>query len=392
MITLINRFSKYSIVILGFLTITLSHAQDDRADGISILDVDANGKVDALTDGLLILRSMFGLTDETLATGVVDLTNCTECDAEGIDTYITSIKGATYGGLTPESGPTGPQGEKGEKGDKGDAGAQGVAGADGATGAKGDAGTNGTNGVDGATGAKGDKGDKGAQGIQGLTGSAGSAGAQGDKGDNGAIGVTGAIGPQGEKGDKGDIGATGATGAAGIDGLDGSDGATGPAGATGVTGAQGPAGAGGIGLTWVSASNNVNGYWYFRYNTILMAVQISGSDLVYTSPYDPEDGSHLTLASERTYYTSSDCQGTAYVENAPLTRLEHSGSGYLIKRTSQKGGSTFTANSYYGMSMGVHGCYNDPSSVNYGGEYYETELTSLLMSTYQQSHTLRWSN
>ena len=341
MITLINRFSKYSIVILGFLTITLSHAQDDRADGISILDVDANGKVDALTDGLLILRSMFGLTDETLATGVVDLTNCTECDAEGIDTYITSIKGATYGGLTPETGPTGPQGEKGEKGDKGDAGAQGVAGADGATGAKGDAGTNGTNGVDGATGAKGDKGDKGAQGI---------------------------------------------------DGLDGSDGATGPAGATGVTGAQGPAGAGGMGLTWVSASNNVNGYWYFRYGTTLMAVQISGSDLVYTSPYDPEDGSHLTLASERTFYTSSDCQGMAYVENAPLTRLEHSGSGYLIKRTSQKGGSSFTANSYYGMSMGVHGCYNSPSTVNFGGEYYETELTSLLMSTYQQSHTLRWSN
>ena len=99
MFTLLSRFSKYSIVILSFLAITLSHAQEDRAEDISILDVDANGEVDALTDGLLLLRSMFELTDDALVTGVVDSTNCKECDAEGIDSYITSIKGTTYGGL-----------------------------------------------------------------------------------------------------------------------------------------------------------------------------------------------------------------------------------------------------------------------------------------------------
>ena len=99
MITLINRFSKYSIVIFGFLAITLSHAQDERTDDISILDVDANGKVDALTDGLLILRSMFELTDDALVTGVVDSVNCKECDAEGIDQYLSTVKVATYGKL-----------------------------------------------------------------------------------------------------------------------------------------------------------------------------------------------------------------------------------------------------------------------------------------------------
>ena len=125
MLTLINRFSKYSIVILGFLAITLSHAQEDRAEDISILDVDANGEVDALTDGLLLLRSMFELTDDALVTGVVDSANCKECDAEGIDSYITSIKGTTYGGLTPEAGPAGPQGEKGDKGDTGPQGRKG---------------------------------------------------------------------------------------------------------------------------------------------------------------------------------------------------------------------------------------------------------------------------
>jgi collagen type VII alpha len=203
MITLINRFSKYSIVILGFLAITLSHAQDDRADDISILDVDANGEVDALTDGLLLLRSMFELTDDALVTGVVDSTNCKECNAEGIDSYITSIKGTTYGGLTPESGPAGPQGEKGDKGDTGPAGPQGEKGIKGDTGSQGIAGAKGDTGSQGIQGIKGDTGSQGIQGIKGDTGSQGIAGA---KGDTGSQGVAGA---------KGDTGATGASGVAG---------------------------------------------------------------------------------------------------------------------------------------------------------------------------------
>ena len=178
MLTLINRFSKYSIVILGFLAITLAYAQEDRADDISILDVDASGEVDALTDGLLLLRSMFELTDDALVTGVVDSANCKECDAEGIDSYITSIKGTTYGGLTPEPGPPGPQGEKGDKGDTG------------------------------PQGEKGDKGDTGPQGEKGDTGAVGAQGIQGIQGD------TGATGPKGETGDSGDDAASG--GAVGI--------------------------------------------------------------------------------------------------------------------------------------------------------------------------------
>ena len=178
MLTLINRFSKYSIGILGFLAITLSYAQEDRADDISILDVDASGEVDALTDGLLLLRSMFELTDDALVTGVVDSANCKECDAEGIDSYITSIKGTTYGGLTPEPGPPGPQGEKGDKGDTG------------------------------PQGEKGDKGDTGPQGEKGDTGAVGAQGIQGIQGD------TGATGPQGETGATGDDAASG--GAVGI--------------------------------------------------------------------------------------------------------------------------------------------------------------------------------
>ena len=55
----------------------------------SILDVDASGEVDALTDGLLLLRSMFGLTDSALANGVVSPTAAVG-EPEAIDSYIKS--------------------------------------------------------------------------------------------------------------------------------------------------------------------------------------------------------------------------------------------------------------------------------------------------------------
>jgi len=98
MSTLLNRFSKYSIVILGFLAITLSHATDERAEDISILDIDASGDIDALTDGLLMLRGMFGLTDEALITGVVS-SQCVDCDPKKIEQYLSTLSSKTYADL-----------------------------------------------------------------------------------------------------------------------------------------------------------------------------------------------------------------------------------------------------------------------------------------------------
>jgi hypothetical protein len=39
---------------------------------VGILDIDGNGQYDALTDGLLLLRGMFGLTEDALISGAVD--------------------------------------------------------------------------------------------------------------------------------------------------------------------------------------------------------------------------------------------------------------------------------------------------------------------------------
>jgi hypothetical protein len=56
----------------------------------SALDVDANGLIQPLSDGILILRRMFGLSGEPLISGAV-AANCTRCDALAIASYIDSL-------------------------------------------------------------------------------------------------------------------------------------------------------------------------------------------------------------------------------------------------------------------------------------------------------------
>ncbi|MDG1783073.1 MAG: hypothetical protein P8H52_05715 [Porticoccaceae bacterium] len=89
----LSLFFKHLIVTVCLSAVILSHAQDESADHLSILDVDGSGEVDALTDGLLLLRSMFGLTDDALISGTVTCTS-DQCGdvAENIDARISKIK------------------------------------------------------------------------------------------------------------------------------------------------------------------------------------------------------------------------------------------------------------------------------------------------------------
>ena len=60
-------------------------------DGIGLAaDIDGNGRVDALTDGLLILRYLFGLRGAALIAGAVDPA-ATRKTAPDIETYIQSL-------------------------------------------------------------------------------------------------------------------------------------------------------------------------------------------------------------------------------------------------------------------------------------------------------------
>jgi hypothetical protein len=54
------------------------------------LDVDGNGSLDALTDGLLVLRSLFGFAGTALTNGAVG-NGCTRCNAAAIQPYIAGL-------------------------------------------------------------------------------------------------------------------------------------------------------------------------------------------------------------------------------------------------------------------------------------------------------------
>jgi hypothetical protein len=72
--------------------------QDGSGNGIfgrrfvvpSTLDVDGNGRIDPLTDGLLVLRYEFGFRGSTLIAGVV-APDCTRCDAPSIEAYLAEV-------------------------------------------------------------------------------------------------------------------------------------------------------------------------------------------------------------------------------------------------------------------------------------------------------------
>ena len=56
-----------------------------------LLDIDGNGKVDALTDGLLIVRRLLGLSNDALIAGAVDLQLGTRKTAQEIQPYLQSL-------------------------------------------------------------------------------------------------------------------------------------------------------------------------------------------------------------------------------------------------------------------------------------------------------------
>jgi hypothetical protein len=55
-----------------------------------VLDIDGNGALDALTDGLLVLRFLFGFTGATLTSGAIG-PGCTRCDSAAIVPYLQTL-------------------------------------------------------------------------------------------------------------------------------------------------------------------------------------------------------------------------------------------------------------------------------------------------------------
>ena len=82
----------------GFVIAWESSGQDDVGTGIFAqrfldpipLDIDGNGSTEPLTDGLLVLRFLFGFTGNTLVSQAVGEA-CTRCSASTIEPYLAGL-------------------------------------------------------------------------------------------------------------------------------------------------------------------------------------------------------------------------------------------------------------------------------------------------------------
>jgi len=77
-------FKRIANVVIAY--IALSMAFDARSDAFT-LDVDANGKTEPLTDGLLIIRHLFGFEDDTLTTNAIGA-DAQRSDGASIEAYL----------------------------------------------------------------------------------------------------------------------------------------------------------------------------------------------------------------------------------------------------------------------------------------------------------------
>ena len=69
-------------------TSTAIEAMLNQCTALAVLDIDGNGEIDALTDGLLNMRFIFGIRGDALINNSVG-NNCSRCTTTEIETYLT---------------------------------------------------------------------------------------------------------------------------------------------------------------------------------------------------------------------------------------------------------------------------------------------------------------
>ncbi len=87
-----NQANKGGIVTMRrfFVVTLLSFSMGASNTSASVLDVDGDGSVDALTDGLLVIRYVFGLRGQSLISNAV-ATGCSRCTPSPVEAYLASL-------------------------------------------------------------------------------------------------------------------------------------------------------------------------------------------------------------------------------------------------------------------------------------------------------------
>ena len=70
---------------------TLQEIAAKRFDNVAVLDIDANGAVTALGDGIMVLRFLFEFTGTALVEDAVDEELCQRCEAAEIEAYLGTL-------------------------------------------------------------------------------------------------------------------------------------------------------------------------------------------------------------------------------------------------------------------------------------------------------------
>ena len=55
------------------------------------LDIDGDGEIAPLTDGVLVVRWLFGFRGDELVAFAVDEVDCTRCTAAAIESYLAGL-------------------------------------------------------------------------------------------------------------------------------------------------------------------------------------------------------------------------------------------------------------------------------------------------------------
>ncbi|MDC3327816.1 hypothetical protein OAW16_02975 [Pseudomonadales bacterium] len=77
-------FKRIANVVIAYIALSMSF---DARSEVFTLDVDANGKTEPLTDGLLIIRHLFGFEDDTLTTNAIGA-DAQRSDGASIEAYL----------------------------------------------------------------------------------------------------------------------------------------------------------------------------------------------------------------------------------------------------------------------------------------------------------------
>jgi hypothetical protein len=71
---------------------TAQDIEDHLGAHLEALDIDVDGETDALTDGLLAMRWLFGFRGGELIDGAVDTVECDRCTAPEIEAYLGGLR------------------------------------------------------------------------------------------------------------------------------------------------------------------------------------------------------------------------------------------------------------------------------------------------------------